>query len=193
LPTRDEIPFAWTEKHTAEVRGQPVVFGGPVDKRERDEWPWKDELPARDEVDGIARQAANLSQTRVVAKGVFLRGADVLLIKDKVGFYRGRWSLPGGYLDYGEAPEQCVVRELAEECGLKGEVTRLLRLDSQVVPSGYHFLTFHYEGVARTTDWVLKEDEIEAARWVPLRDAAAEVASPHSRLALQDAARMERP
>jgi ADP-ribose pyrophosphatase YjhB (NUDIX family) len=186
LPRRAEVAFDLVERHRATILGQRVVFGSPVDKRQRTEWPWKDDLPHMAGADDVARTAGNVSQTRVVAKGAFFRGGDVLLLKDKVGFYRGKWSLPGGYLDHGETPDQCVVRELEEEAGVLGEAVRLVRVDSQVVPSGFHFLTFHYAGRARTEAFKLKEDEVEDARWVPLAQAAREVASEHSRACLQD-------
>jgi ADP-ribose pyrophosphatase YjhB (NUDIX family) len=185
LPARAEVPFAFEEKHRATVRGRAVVFGSPVDKRQRDDWPWKDDLTHLAGVDEVARTAANMSQTRVVAKGAFFRGAAVLVLKDKVGFYKGKWSLPGGYLDYGESPEQCVLRELEEEVGLPGEVERLLRVDSQVVPSGFHFLTFHFAGRALADSFKLKPDEVEDARFVTLDAALRDVASPHSRAALK--------
>jgi ADP-ribose pyrophosphatase len=35
------------------------------------------------------------------------------------------WTLPGGGLDFGEAPEAAVVRELTEETGYRGEVVAL--------------------------------------------------------------------
>ena len=192
LPCREEVPFAFAEKHRARVLGREVVFGSPLDKHHREDWRWKDELPALAEADPLARMAANLSQTRVVAKLALRRGRDVLLIKDKVGFYAGKWSLPGGYLDYGETPEACAAREAMEEVGLKVEVTRLLRVDSQMVPTGYHFLTFHYEGRAATEAVRLKADEIEDARWFALTDAVDAIASPHSRLALEALLREER-
>jgi 8-oxo-dGTP pyrophosphatase MutT (NUDIX family) len=198
LPRRTEVPFAFSEKHRAALRGATVVFGAPLDKRERgDEWPWKDELPFRDDVEPLARLASNMTLTRLVAKIAFVRSAggrrEVLLIKDKVGFYRGRWSLPGGYLDYGEPPDATAARETEEELGVKAEVVRLLRLDSQVVASGYHFVTFHYEGrIAPDASLRLKPDEIEDARWVPLPEAVREVSSPHSRLALEGLASEER-
>jgi len=49
----------------------------------------------------------------------------------------GQWTLPGGGLDFGEAPEAGLVRELIEETGLKGEVGALLGVRSAVLePSG---------------------------------------------------------
>jgi 8-oxo-dGTP diphosphatase len=33
--------------------------------------------------------------------------------------YPNMWVLPGGYIEDGETPEQCVIREMAEELGLE--------------------------------------------------------------------------
>jgi len=49
----------------------------------------------------------------VSVKGVVIRDGRVLLLAN----HRGEWELPGGRLEPGEAPEQTVVRELAEETG----------------------------------------------------------------------------
>jgi ADP-ribose pyrophosphatase YjhB (NUDIX family) len=46
----------------------------------------------------------------------------------------GKWTLPGGGIDFGEDPQMGAVRELEEETGLVGRVTQLLGIDSQVYP-----------------------------------------------------------
>jgi 8-oxo-dGTP pyrophosphatase MutT (NUDIX family) len=63
-------------------------------------------------------------------------GAEVLLIRHvHIEDGRSYWLLPGGGLESGETPEQCVAREMLEETGLTVRVERLL-FD---VPSAGHW------------------------------------------------------
>lgn len=50
----------------------------------------------------------------VSAKGVLVRDGRVLLLRNE----RAEWELPGGKLELGEEPHECVAREIAEETGL---------------------------------------------------------------------------
>jgi 8-oxo-dGTP pyrophosphatase MutT (NUDIX family) len=49
----------------------------------------------------------------VSVKGVAVRDGRVLLLENE----RAEWELPGGKLELGEDPAECVVREIAEETG----------------------------------------------------------------------------
>jgi 8-oxo-dGTP pyrophosphatase MutT (NUDIX family) len=52
----------------------------------------------------------------VSIKAVVLDGSDrVLLLRNE----RDEWELPGGRIEIGETPEECVVREVLEETGWK--------------------------------------------------------------------------
>ena len=50
----------------------------------------------------------------------------ILLVKRAFSPKKGSWSLPGGFLELGETPEQGAKRELKEETNLNGEVVKLL-------------------------------------------------------------------
>ncbi len=56
------------------------------------------------------------------AKDVTLDRDRVILLRNE----RGEWELPGGRLEAGESPEECVAREVLEELGLSVEVGPLL-------------------------------------------------------------------
>jgi len=44
---------------------------------------------------------------------------------------KGLWSLPSGFIEIAETPEQACLRELKEETGLEGIILRLLGVYSQ--------------------------------------------------------------
>lgn len=62
----------------------------------------------------------------VTVKGVLIKNDEILLVKRTTpssdGF--GYWELPGGGVDFGESPEQALIREFNEETGLQIEIQK---------------------------------------------------------------------
>ena len=62
----------------------------------------------------------------VPAAGVILeRDGEVLLVKRRYAPRAGAWCLPAGFMESGETPEHCAVRELEEETGIEARLTGL--------------------------------------------------------------------
>jgi ADP-ribose pyrophosphatase YjhB (NUDIX family) len=62
-----------------------------------------------------------------VGVGVFvISGGRILLVKRAMLPEVGKWSIPAGYLDYGEDPEITAAREVLEETGLRVKITGVL-------------------------------------------------------------------
>jgi len=78
---------------------------------------------------------------------------EVLLIKRGIEPGKGKWALPGGFMEEDESSEEAVLREIKEELGVDANIGRLIGVeadDSQtygrVVVIGYHLHTHltHY-------------------------------------------------
>ena len=64
--------------------------------------------------------------TVVVAAAIVERDGRYLMARRLKGTHlEGLWEFPGGKADPGESLEDCLVRELAEELGVEGRVSRL--------------------------------------------------------------------
>ncbi|MCJ7700330.1 MAG: NUDIX hydrolase [Anaerolineales bacterium] len=78
---------------------------------------------------------------KVAAGVVVQREGKVLLARRAHNPYRGRWTLPVGFVDAGEDPARAAERECREETGLEVRVKSLLDVFSgQEHPRGAHIL-----------------------------------------------------
>ena len=92
------------------------------------------------------------------------RGKELLLARSP-RFAKGMFSALAGFVEAGETLEECVVREVAEEVGVR--VKNLRYFGSQSWPFPHSLM------VAYTAEWdggevVPQEDEIEEAAWFPV-------------------------
>lgn len=73
--------------------------------------------------------------TRVAAYGIIKQDERILLcrISDSVPHSVGKWTLPGGGIEFGESPEQAMIREVREETGLRATPLKVAGVDSLLV------------------------------------------------------------
>jgi len=63
---------------------------------------------------------------KLVACSIVELDQKIVLLKRAIDPQKGKWVLPGGYVDQGEEVESAAVRETLEECGIKTRVKNLL-------------------------------------------------------------------
>ncbi|MDR1322700.1 MAG: NUDIX hydrolase [Gracilibacteraceae bacterium] len=65
-------------------------------------------------------------KSTVGAGGVLTRGDRVLLVRRAIEPGKGRWAIPGGFVEENERAEEAAAREMLEETGLSAEAVSLL-------------------------------------------------------------------
>jgi 8-oxo-dGTP pyrophosphatase MutT (NUDIX family) len=111
------------------------------------------------------------------AGGVVLRDDEVVVIvpRKRDGDGNRVLGLPKGHLEGDETSQQAAAREVREETGINGQLRAALgevryeyRRDGRITPKRVEFFLFDYlDG-----DPADHDDEIEEARWMPVREAA---------------------
>ena len=100
---------------------------------------------------------------------VIVEDSRVLLVQRGTQPALGRWSIPGGLIEVGEALAEAVVREVSEETGLEVEPVELVELLDRIHRDGdrvrYHYVIADY--LCRVVGGSLKAaSDAAAVRWV---------------------------
>jgi 8-oxo-dGTP diphosphatase len=114
------------------------------------------------------------ADTVLVAAAVIEREGKILAARRKRGSHlEGHWEFPGGKLEPGESFEECLVRELREECGVEVRPGRILEVVFHRYPEKAVLLLFYrcdlVDGEPRPLDcdevlWVAR-DELTSLDW----------------------------
>jgi len=98
----------------------------------------------------------NNQQVVKVGIGVMIfKDGKILLGKRKGSHGDGEYAFPGGHFEYGESFENCVLREIAEECGIK-----VKNIKFQFVSNFKKYIPKHYVHLHFTADWVSGEPQV---------------------------------
>jgi ADP-ribose pyrophosphatase YjhB (NUDIX family) len=62
---------------------------------------------------------------KVVACAIIEMAGRIILLKRSIQPQKGKWVMPGGYVDRGEEVSAAAIRETREECGLETRITKL--------------------------------------------------------------------
>ena len=54
----------------------------------------------------------NYKSPKLTVDGIILKNGKILLIKRGNEPFKGKWALPGGFVEYGEKTEDAVIREI---------------------------------------------------------------------------------
>jgi len=171
LPSPDEVPFP-VDRIAPLAPDGTTWFCVPRLDRHPHDWPSKDEVDSRDDVTPIVRVAVHATMPRVVVEGVCLHGRKILLVKGNRGLTENRWTLPGGFLRFGESPRDGILRELREEIGVDATVEQLLDVRAKIgLHTRLHWIMVFFR-VRIDGDPCPNPDEIAEARFVDLGEAA---------------------
>ena len=191
LPTEQELPFAYSVVATLPTTPESL-FVTPSLERHPTDWPCKDDLPQRPDVDPLVKQAVHASMPRVVVEAVCRdEEGRVLISKSSRGLSMGRWSLPGGFVRFGESPVDGIRREIREELRCDCAVERLIRVEGRIgskVP--LHWIMLFYEIDLKGTP-IPNPDEIAEIQWFEASEACMHLGEGLMRQAVEEAVRTD--
>lgn len=196
FPSREEVNrmgITWEEERITDIRFDQstirVIHGMPnIDWPSH--WTWKDEVISDNSVHPVAREAVYRSIHRLVSKVIIQNQQnEVLMAKVERGYFKGYWTLPGGYMNHSEEPAEGCVRETYEELGISVAVDDKTPIITQrsFHRDGISFMSFTYfsRWNGSISDLTLKEGEIAEARWFSLDDALSNAVSEFDHIAIE--------
>ena len=90
---------------------------------------------------------------------------EILATQRGYGDFKGGWEFPGGKIEEGETPEECIVREIREELAVEVKAEKIIGVVEYDYPA-FH-LTMHCI-LCSVVSGDLKLLEHEDAKWVTL-------------------------
>jgi 8-oxo-dGTP diphosphatase len=106
---------------------------------------------------------------RIGVSACVWRDGKVLLVERGKEPWKGKWSLPGGSLEFGETVREAARRELEEETGIEADLVKLVDVDDAIMRDEKGGLIAHYSIVCFTGHWRRGEaearDDVSRVQW----------------------------
>lgn len=94
----------------------------------------------------------------------------ILLVKRENAPYKGKWVLPGGFVEIDETVEKAAVREAKEETGLDVEILSILGVYSDPKRDERHTVSIAFIAYPKNEIKVkAQKGEIKEAKWFDLK------------------------
>jgi len=107
------------------------------------------------------------------AGGVVIHNNMILLVKLLYGPAKGKWLIPGGFLEKGETLNEGVCREIFEETGVEVEASGILGIRSMKrteTPLTDLYCLLNCKVVSDPNGITKQTSEVEDVAWIPLTD-----------------------
>lgn len=108
-------------------------------------------------------------QPRMAVGAVIVEDDALLMIRRANDPGAGRWSLPGGRVDWGETLAHAVVREVLEETGVECVIGELLGWVERITEE-FHYVIFDFVAQPLSFDDPVAGDDALEVAWVPLNE-----------------------
>jgi len=109
---------------------------------------------------------------QVAASGIVVVDDAILLVRRVRPPAAGKWSVPGGRVEYGETLRETVAREVREETGLDVEVGEFAGWVERIEPDT-HFVILDFFATPRDASQTLVAgDDAAEARWIRTSELA---------------------
>ncbi|MDI6739296.1 MAG: NUDIX domain-containing protein [Candidatus Edwardsbacteria bacterium] len=120
------------------------------------------------------------------AVGVIMTvGGKLIMVRRKYEPRAGLWSLPAGFMEYGEMPAQCAIRESREETGARIKLTKLVGVYSGLDDPRCHAILIVFEARPLNKRLTAGDDASEIGLF-PFDDLPRDIAFRAHRLAIRD-------